>query len=198
MDILHMITIANSVLGIFLLLLSYTYIDKIEKIGCACAESNNKQFIKNFALFASVYLFVTMFIPPGSVVHLFGVTGALIYRVIDLIFIIMSFVFFVLAFMYTRNLINEKCQCSEDVRREVFYIYSIVEICLLSLGVVFGVLLSLMSGAFALAVSTVDDIEKNGSRITETVRNPIKSLGKVPKNIKKVTSSLKKTLGKKK
>ena len=189
-----MISIANSVLGIFLLLLAYTYIDKLEKIGCTCAESNNKKFIKNFALFASVYLFVTMFIPPGSIVHLFGVTGAIIYRAIDLIFFVMSFVFFVLALMYTRNLINEKCKCSEDVRREVFYIYSIVEICLLSLGVVFGVLLSLMSGAFAL----VNDIEKSGSRITETVRNPIKSLGKVPKNIKKVTSSLKKTLGKKK
>jgi len=194
MDLAHIIIVANSFLGIFLLLLAYTYIDKLEKIGCACSESKYRKFLKNFALFAIVYLLVTMLIPPSAAVEMFGVAGSIAYKVVNMVFFVLSFVFFVLAMLYVRNLINEKCQCSEDVRREVLYIYSIVEVVMLSLGVVFGVLLSLVSGAVALAIATVNNIEKSGYEITDTVRNPVKSLREVPSNFKKVTSSLKNTL----
>ena len=196
MDLGHMFIIANSFLGIFLLLLAYTYIDKLEKIGCACAESKYKKFIKNFALFAVVYLFVTMLVPPSKTVEFLGVAGALAFKVVNLVFYILSFVFFVVSIIYVRGLMTEKCKCSEDIRREILYIYSIVEVIMLSLNIVFGVLLFLVSGTVGLAMATLNNIEKGGPNIRETVRNPIKSLKRVPKDFKNVAKSLKKTLRK--
>jgi hypothetical protein len=194
MELGHLLIVANGFLGIFLLLLAYTYIDKLEKIGCACAESKYKKFIKNFALFAVVYLFVTMLIPPNGAVQLFGAAGSFVFKVVNLAFYILSFVFFVISIVYVRNLMKEKCKCSEDVRREILYVYSIVEVIMLSLNIVFGLMLFLVSGAIGLAVATLDNIEKDGPVIRETVSNPVKSLRSVPRDFKKVAKSLKKTL----
>ena len=189
-----MLTIANSFLGIFFLLLTYTYINKLEKIGCACAEMKNRKFLKNFALLGAAYLFVTMLISPSSAVKMFGKAGAFVYWGVSLLFILFSLVFYVLALLYVRKLIKEKCECSEDVRREVLYIYSIVEIVLISIALVNGVLLTLLSSAIGLALATINNVDNTSVDVIESIRNPVKSLRKAPSDFKKVTSSLKKTL----
>ena len=194
MDLVHVLTIANSFLGIFFLLLAYTYINKLEKIGCACAEMKNRKFLKNFALFGAVYLFVTMMISPSAAVAMFGETGSFVYWGISLLFVLFSLVFYVLALLYVRKLIKEKCECSEDVRREVLYIYSIVEIVLISIALVNGVLLSLLGSAIGLALATFNNVDHTSVDVIESIRNPIKSLRKAPADFNKVTSSLKNTL----
>ena len=41
-----------------LFLITYLYIEKLEQIGCECAEHPNKNFVKNFSLFGVVYSIV--------------------------------------------------------------------------------------------------------------------------------------------
>lgn len=197
MDLAHILVIASSIPGIFLLILSYTYIDKLEKIGCPCSESKYRKFLKHFSLFAALYLFALMFVSPSALPDMLGSNGVIIFKVVNFIIFVMFFVYFVLALMYTRNLINEKCQCSEDIRREVLYVYSIIEVIMLSLKVVFGVLLALISGAVAVALATVNNVDNRGTALTDAVRNPLGNIRKIPGDLKKATSSLKKVFKRK-
>ena len=197
MDIAQMLAIAISFLGIFLLLMIYTYIDKLEKTGCECSESPYRSFIKNFPIFAVVYLVLTMALSAGAAISMFGSAGAMIYMLIRAAFFVMFFVFFVLVIVYVRNLITMKCECSEDIRREVMYIYAILEVVLLSLSVVFVLLESIIQGAYAISMNTVKTMSNDSGEVNDTVKNPIKALTKVPKNLGKLSNSLKKTLSRK-
>jgi len=198
MDISQMLAVAISFLGIFLLLMIYTYVDKLEKTGCACSESPYRSFIKNFPIFAVVYLVFTMALAPSTAVKMFGSSGSMLYMFLRAAFFVMFFVFFVLVIVYVRDLIKSKCKCSEDVRREVMYIYAILEVVMLSLSVVFVLLESIIQGAFAIGMNTVKEMSSDSSEVNNTVRNPLKSLTKVPKNLGKLSKSLGKTLSKSK
>ena len=198
MDISQMLAIAISFLGIFLLLMIYTYVDKLEKTGCACSEKPYRSFIKYFPIFAVVYLVFTMALPPSSAVKMFGSTGSLMYMLLRAAFFVLFFVFFVLVIVYVRALIKSKCECSEDVRREVMYIYAILEVVLLSLSVVFVLLESIIQGSFAIGMNTLKEMSNDAGEVNSTVKNPIKALTKVPGNLNKISKSLKKTLSKSK
>jgi hypothetical protein len=208
MDLAHVLTMAMSFIGIFFMLLTYSYIDKLEKIGCSCSEDKYRSFIKGYSLFVVVYLFITMIMPPSFIANTFGDAGLWAVMVIRPIFSLLSIVFIALAIVYLRKLTLTKCKCAEDVRREVLYIYYIVEIVLISFGVVIFLLESVVMGAFALGMSTINKLGSKSGSIASTISNPVKSLKKLPgdmgrvgrrfpKDIGKVASSLKKTLGKK-
>ena len=112
MDISQVLATAVSFLGIFLILMIYTYIDKLEKTGCACSESPYRSFIKNFPIFAVIYLVFTMALPPSSAVKMFGSNGSMLYMLLRAAFFVMFFIFFVLVIVYVRNIIKTKCECS--------------------------------------------------------------------------------------
>jgi hypothetical protein len=149
-----------------------------------------------------------MVVPSSVIVNTFGDSGAFVMMVVRPIFSLLSIVFIALAIVYIRNLVQTKCQCSEDVRREVLYIYYIIEIVLISFGVVIFLLESVVLGAVALGVSTTRKLGNSAHNIADTISNPIKSLKKLPASfnkvtkslpasVNKVTASLKKTLRKK-
>jgi len=196
MDISQVLSVAISFLGIFLLLMIYTYIDKLEKTGCECSESQYRSFIKIFPLVAVFYLVVTMTLSPGFTISLFGPMGSLMYMLVRAVFFVLFFVFFVLVIIYVRNLITFKCECSEDIRREIMYLYAILEVVLLSLSVIFVLLESIVQGAYAIGLNTVKEMSKDSAEVNDTVRNPLKALKKVPSNIGKISKSLSKTLSK--
>ena len=196
MDISQVLSVAISFLGIFLLLMIYTYIDKLEKTGCECSESQYRSFIKIFPLVAVFYLVITMTLSPGFTISLFGPMGSLIYMLVRAVFFVLFFVFFVLVIVYVRNLITVKCECSEDIRREIMYLYAILEVVLLSLSVVFVLLESIIQGAYVIGLHSIKEMSKDSREVNETVTNPLKALKKVPKNLGKLSKSLNKTLSK--
>jgi hypothetical protein len=198
MDIAQVLSMAISFLGIFLLLMIYTYIDKLEKTGCQCSESPYRSFIKIFPMVAVVYFVITMALAPGYMVKVFGSMGSLTYLLMRAAFSVLFFVFFVLVIVYVRNLITLKCECSEDIRREIMYIYAILEVVLISLSVVFVLLESIIQGAYIIGVNTVKGLSNDSKEIGDTVKNPLSALKKVPKNISNISKSLKKTLSKSK
>ena len=196
MDIAQLLSMAISFLGIFLLLMIYTYIDKLEKTGCACSEHEYRSFIKIFPMVAVVYFVLTMALAPGYTVKMFGSAGSLMYLLARAAFSVLFFVFFVLVIIYVRNLITLKCECSEDIRREIMYIYAILEVVLISLSVVFVLLESIVQGAYVIGVHTVKGLSDDSKEIGDTVKNPFNAMKKVPKNLSKISKSLKKTLSK--
>jgi len=183
-----------SIVGLVLMALTYTYIDKLEKINCECAEHPYKKFIKNYIVFAVIFLLVTTFLPPSRVVGMVGPLYAMVYVVVKWIYVISTFVFFVYALMYVRYLAKEKCKCSEDIRREVLYWWSILEVIIFAVLVVLPFLVMFVSGGVALAISSGKSAMSNleSTSMVASV-NPLKAAKTLPSSLRK---SIKKSLGK--
>lgn len=191
-DISYIASIILGSIGIILLITTYVYIDKLEKIGCSCSVHPYRNFIKNYCLFAVVYIFATMFIPPKALVSAIGPIGVAIYFIVKVLFTLTTLIFFVLAFIYTRYLMQEKCKCSEDVRREILYVWSIIQMVILGTAIVIPFLLFNAGVAIALVMSTANDMNDKADAIADMTINPLKNIANVPKNIKESVKAFKK------
>ena len=192
MDLAYIVSAVVGVLGIFLLAMTYTYIDKLEKIGCACSEHPYRKFIKNYSVFAIVFLIVTMVFPPAFAAKTFGATVGKVYALIAIPYYLATIVFFVLALVYVRYLMKEKCKCSEDVRREILYIWAILEIVIISALFVIPLIGFLVSGSLAMASTALDKGSKAAPSIRQAAVDPVTTAIKVGDSVKKSLKKLKK------
>lgn len=179
-----------SFLGIILLVVSYTYIMKLEKIDCKCAEHPYRKFIKSYIIFAIVFLLVLMVVPVSKVVKMLGVAGSMAYLVATLLFTVASIVFFVYALMYVRYLVQAKCMCSEDNRRTALYVWSIAEIVILGILVVIPLIAVLAITTIGLLTSGVKTLSDVTPSVIEAVSNPIKSARRVPTTLRRELKAL--------
>ncbi|NBS70821.1 hypothetical protein EBT31_18235, partial [bacterium] len=101
MDLAYLFTFITGSLGIFLLILTYTYIDKLEKTGCACSEHKYRKFIKNYPLFAIAFIALVMFVPPSSLVGLVGPVGFWVFAALKVVFGVATIAFYIMAIIYT-------------------------------------------------------------------------------------------------
>ena len=199
-NLLYIIRIVNAILTIALLVFVYTYLNNLEMKGCECALSPNSNFIKGFTIFAIFYLLFTMFIPDNMIKENFGVSIVILKGFIDLIFFIVFVYYLYIVFQYTRYLVNEKCKCSADIRREIIMIGSLIEFALIFILFLFHFIIAVgMSVVFAV----IRELNDSSDNIRGVVRDPIGSLSKIPSTIKKdigeissYVSKTKKELGK--
>lgn len=181
-SISYLIKIINAVLTIALLIFVYTYMTSLEAKGCECAISPNSTFIKSFTLFAIIYLIFTGFVSDEMLKENFGATFVFFKVFIDLIFAVVFIYYLYIVFQYTRFLVNEKCKCSVDIRREIIMIGSLIEFALIFI-------LFLLHFIIAVSVSVVftiiRELNETSGTIRGVIRDPIGSLSKVPSTIKK-------------
>lgn len=174
-----------SMIGVILMVVTYLYIDKLEKIQCACAEHPYKKYIKSYLVFAIAFLLVTAFVPPTKAARLFGPLFAVVYAVVKIIYGFATFIFFIYALQYVRFLMKEKCKCSEDVRREVLYVWSIAEILIYFVLVIIPIIVLFVGNAVALVLTTGKSAVKEVTAVSmEASVNPVKALKKVPKSLR--------------
>lgn len=190
MDLSTIVSIIFGFMGVFLLIITYTYIDKLEKIGCACAEHPYRNFIKKYCVFAIAYLAITMFFPPAVAARTLGLELGAAYMFVKMAFGIATVVFFVLALIYVRYLMREKCKCSEDVRREVLYLWAILEIVMIAAIIIIPTMIIISFGAFVLLRNTVLSGTNRLDEVIDAVYHPMDEIKKVPKNLKKIQKSL--------
>ena len=174
-----------------LLITTYLYIEKLEQTGCECSEHPNRQFIKSFSLFGFVYYLLTVFINPANLD--FGDAFKAILGVIDLVFFIMLGLYFYYTVDYIRYLINEKCKCSEDMRRELIMGGSIIELILIVIVFIGSMVLPVTATCLS---SVIDNADKTRNEIKKTVSNPYNSIIKTPSTVKSTINNLKSTSNK--
>lgn len=189
---MYIIQLVLGFLGLFVLGLTYTYIDKLEKTGCACAEHKYRKFIKNYTIFAIVFIALVMFVPPGLVTKYFGEVGAFVFGGAKILYAIASIAFYIMVIVYARFLMKEKCKCSEDIRREIMFIYSILELLMIAFSITIGIFSFVVATSVGLAASVMKEGAKHADTIMEASVDPINSAKKVSKKIGK---SLKKFRG---
>ena len=183
-----------SVLTIILLVFIYTYITNLEQKGCVCAMTNNNGFTKGFTIFAIIYLLFTGMVSDEFLHDNFGPNIVLINKYVDLIFVLVFIYYLYTVFQYTRHLVNEKCKCSVDMRREIIMIGSLIEFALIF---ILFLLHIIAFAIFSVIFSVVKGVEQNSNSVREIINNPIGSMSRVPKTLKQefdnVSSYIKQT-----
>ena len=176
--------IGNVVLNLFiffLLLATYTYILKLESLGCACAVHPNRDFIKTFSIVALVFLGIVTFIPTSYIIKTFGNMLAGLFAFVKFIFYIICIVYFYMILEYTRYLVNEKCKCSEDYRRELIMAGSIIELTIILLVLLVIIVLPIIFNSVTIVVQNVGTVEKE---VDSAVRSPYSSIKTIPSKLK--------------
>jgi hypothetical protein len=177
--------IGNIILNVFIFLLLiavYSYISKMEDIGCACSEHPNRDFIKHFSSFALMFLLLVMVVPTSLINEQFGDVVGGVYTFIKFLFYIICIIFFYVIIDYTRYLVNEKCKCSEDARREFVMAGSVVEISLLLLILFVIILLPILFNSMSFVSENVHSYEKE---LSTAMKNPYKSVKSISSKVSK-------------
>jgi hypothetical protein len=133
----------NEVLYIILLIIillininASIWIAKLEKINCACSDNFMRNYIKYF-LFVMipaiiVQLFVAIYMYSNNINSICMSNTMLMFigfsRFIFGIFYIINIC---IAIIYINRLKELNCECSEDIRREVYWIYNIILVSIL-------------------------------------------------------------------
>ena len=182
-----------SVITVILLIVIYTYIVSLENKGCKCALPPNINFIKGFTIFAIIYLLFTGLVSEQTIQDNFGYNIVLINKFVDLIFALVFIYYLYEVFIYTRRLVNEKCKCSEDSRREIIMVGSIIEFILIFILFILGILLTVV---FSVIINVVKSVEDGSSDLKGVIRDPIGSMTKIPKKIRDEISTIKSLVGK--
>lgn len=193
-SILSLGYIANFIINlfIFILLLSvYTYIEKLEKVGnCDCAyDYPHLAFIKSFSIFALIFIVFVMFVPPGTLLaDIFGKEITSIYLFVIFIFYIVFAVYLYMTMSYTRMLITKKCECSEDIRRELIFAGSTIEMIIIVL-----MILTLFVFPFILSGLTIffKNIKSASKQIESNLKDPVKGVKSIPSQLSKMTGQVK-------
>ena len=182
---------------VLLLIIIWSYIYKLENIGCACSEHSNKEFIKNFTIIALVYFFITAFIPMKTIAKNMGNVIVQLLAFGSFVFFLTFVVYIYYSFDYVRYLMNEKCKCSEDLRRDIIAIGTMISLflflILLFTIIIIPILISTITNLFV----KIQDFE---SEVEQVIKNPVKSFKSSPgrffKSTKDIGSFVKKTASK--
>jgi hypothetical protein len=188
-SLFYIMNFLMGVFGVIVLALTYTYIDKMEKLGCACAEYKYRKFIKTWTLISIAIVGVMIFVPLKMVNNFNEQLGAA-YSVFHFLFLIIHVVYLIMTLMYIDHLVKEKCKCSEDIRRELLYVWFILRAIILLALVVLPLFVK-------LGLTSVAFINRSSNKIVSSSTTPnTKDLQKVPKSLRRSFDSVRKSFKK--
>jgi len=132
--------ILNVIIGIVILVINVyaiLWIHKLDTINCACSESYMRTYIKYYLYvsipFICIDILMSLYLLTSntSILDLANNTLYNIYRNIRAVFSIFTIVNIVIVIIFINKLKEINCECSEDIVREVYWIYNIVLACYL-------------------------------------------------------------------
>jgi hypothetical protein len=130
--------IFNVIIGIIILIINVyaiLWIHKLDTINCACSESYMRSYIKYylyvFIPFICIDILMSIYILTSnlSILDFSNNTLYNIYRNIRAVFSIFTIINIVIVIIFINKLKEINCECSEDIVREVYWIYNIVQAC---------------------------------------------------------------------
>jgi len=148
-SILSNIIIMAIFLGIIVLIINVTalmWINKLDTMNCVCSESYMRTYIKYFLYFniviISIDILLNIYIYFNNISILEFDNNFLykIYKAIRGIFFIFSLINVVIVIIFINKLKEINCECSEDIRREIYWVYNIVQACYISIVLLFAII----------------------------------------------------------
>jgi hypothetical protein len=109
------------------------WINKLEDIECACSESWMRAYIKNFLyifiLFSVINIIITIYM-YGNNSNTIKISPLLSlgFSILHMIISVFGFINIFVVIIFINKLKEINCVCSEDIRREVYYIYNTISL----------------------------------------------------------------------
>jgi len=123
--------IIGGVLGLIINIFAIMWIYKLENIDCKCSNNWMRLYIKYYLLLVipvicitlliNVYLYFNNLVYSDITYSLFS-----LYRLFAAFVTIMGLINIIISIIFINRLKEINCECSEDIKREVYYIYNIV------------------------------------------------------------------------
>jgi predicted PurR-regulated permease PerM len=150
--------------------------------------TQNINFIKGFTIFSIIYLLFTGLVSDKAIYDNLGGSIVALNKFIDLIFVLVFIYYLYEVFRYTRYLVNEKCKCSTDMRREIIMIGSVIEMILIFIIFVLQIIIfTILSVIFNL----IKSVEDGAGDLKGAIRDPVGSLSKIPSKLRSSVNDIK-------
>ena len=123
--------IIGGVLGLIINIFAIMWIFKLENIDCKCSNNWMRLYIKYYLLLVilviSITLLINVYLYFNNLVYS-DITNSLfsLYRLFASFVTIMGLINIIISIIFINRLKEINCECSEDIKREVYYIYNIV------------------------------------------------------------------------
>jgi small-conductance mechanosensitive channel len=124
-------SIISGVLGLIINIFAITWIYKLENIDCKCSNNWMRLYIKYYLLLIipiiCITLLINVYLYFNNLVYS-DITNSLfsLYRLFAGFVTIIGLINIVISIIFINRLKEINCECSEDIKREVYYIYNIV------------------------------------------------------------------------
>lgn len=129
---MYIIAIAFSIMAL-------TWIDKLEKTACQCSVDFKRDYIKYY-LYCYVALYTIMYIIVVYMMYFFNpYMNSISLGFINIIQMILPFFALlnvVFSIMYIWKLKETDCKCSEDIRREIYYVLNWINVGFIALAII--------------------------------------------------------------
>lgn len=123
--------IISGVLGLIINIFAIMWIYKLENIDCKCSNNWMRLYIKYYLLLIipviSITLLINLYLYFNNLVYS-DITNSLFtfYRLFAGFVTIIGLINIIISIIFINRLKEINCECSEDIKREVYYIYNIV------------------------------------------------------------------------
>lgn len=133
--------IVGNIFGIAIAIMAYIWLVNLEKINCACSESWMRKYIKYYltaylALFGvSLFINIAIYLLDMNLSEMQSNPLIIIFNTVISIFNIFAIPNIIISIIFITRLKEMNCECSEDIKREVYWVYNIVLASILALTV---------------------------------------------------------------
>lgn len=148
-------SIIGGIIGLVINVNALLWLQKLDTIDCACSEHWMREYIKTYVyvivpvfcinLLINLYIY---FINTNP--YIFNNPIMVLYRVFTFILGLFGIANIFIAVVFINKLKEINCECSEDIKREVYWIYNIVLITIICLTLLF-MLISIVLPVFLLS-----------------------------------------------
>lgn len=117
-------------------IMALQWIYKLEEISCKCSEDWKRDYIKYYLIvyFVIITINFLLLLLNGNNINSYIVGFTFIFSIFTFINTVMSVI-------YINQLKEIKCNCSEDIRREIYYYYNIINIALFAISFILNIIL---------------------------------------------------------
>ena len=109
-------------INIVLYFITFSWIIMMEKQNCECSADWRRDFIKYYLVCIVIFIM-------ASLINIFFLNNKfnVIFNYLKYVFLLSEIVFITIVFLYIRDLIKKRCECSRSVERDITLIYTVVD-----------------------------------------------------------------------
>lgn len=147
-------TLVVSVIAVVINIMGFVWIKNLEDISCKCSENWMRDYIKYFliAYFVINTINLTLSLYINSIKNKEAVFMSILKNPLYMLWSGLVMLYSVFAFInifvvitYIQKLKEVNCECSEDVKREIYWYYNIIIISVVALFILLSLIELLMS-----------------------------------------------------